>query len=68
MDVEVCKEKDEREGIANQNVVHPLGEVAINVERVEGMDDGKGELELWREREGGREGGREGEVGMNGWR
>ena len=46
MDVEVGEEDDERDGIANQAVVHPLGEVAVNVQRVDCMDDGQSELKL----------------------
>lgn len=64
VDVKVGKETDEGEGVANQSVVHPLGEVAINVERVDSMDYCETELKLlvrvrgrWKqtERERGRE-------------
>ena len=40
MKVEVSKENDERGSIANESVVHPLREVAVNVERVHAVDDG----------------------------
>ena len=46
VDVEVCEEDDERYGIAYQAVVHPLGEVAVNVEGMAGVDDGQSELQL----------------------
>lgn len=46
MDVKVGKEDYEGDGISNEAVVHPLGEVAVNVQRVSGMDDGQGELKL----------------------
>ena len=46
LDVEVCKEADEGEGIAYESVVHPLGEIAVDVDRVSAMDYGKTELKL----------------------
>ena len=46
LDVEVSEEADEREGVADESVVHPLGKVAVDVERMEGMDYGKTELKL----------------------
>ena len=46
LDVEVGEETDEGEGVANQSVVHPLGEVAVNVERVDSVDYCKTELKL----------------------
>ena len=51
MNVEVGEEDDERDGVTNQCPVHPLGEVAVNVEGVDTMDDRKTELQLY---EGGR--------------
>ena len=46
LDVEVGEETDEGEGVANQSVVHPLWEVAVNVERMDGVDYCKTELKL----------------------
>ena len=46
MEVEVGEENDERSGIADEGEVHPLGEVAVDVERMHAMDDGQRELQL----------------------
>ena len=56
VEVEVGEEYDKGCSIANECVVHPLREVAINVERMECMNDGQTELKLEkkREREGGK--------------
>ena len=65
MEVEVGEEDDEGGGVGYEGVVHPLGEVAVDVERVHAVDDGQGELELGgREGGGGRGGGEEGERGQ----
>lgn len=50
MDVEVGEEDDEGDGVANQSPVHPLGEIAVDVEGMDGVDYGKTELQLYRER------------------
>jgi len=46
LDVEISEEDDEGYGVTYQAVVHPLGEVAVHVERMTGMDDGQSELQL----------------------
>ncbi len=46
LNVEVGEEDDERYSITNESIVHPFGEVAVNVERVDGMHDGQTELQL----------------------
>ena len=48
LDVEVGEETYEGEGVANQGVVHPLGEVTVDVERVDSVDYRKTELKLGR--------------------
>ena len=63
MEVEVGEEDDEGGGVGYEGVVHPLGEVAVDVERVHAVDDGQGELELGALREGGEEGGTKEEGG-----
>ena len=63
VDIEVGEEDDEGSGIAYKCEVHPLWEVAVDVERVERMDDGQTELQLLIERlERERE--REGEMNV----
>lgn len=44
--VEVGEEQDERDGVRDERVVHPLGEVAVDVQGVDGVDDGQAELQL----------------------
>ena len=51
MDVEIGEENNEGDGVAYQSVLHPLGEVAINVESICSVDDAQRELQLCRERE-----------------
>ncbi len=46
MDVEVGEENNERNGVTNQAVMHPLGKVAVDVQRMGGMDDGQRKLQL----------------------
>ena len=46
VDVEVGEEDYEGDGIADARVVHPLGKVTVNVQRVGGMYDGHTELQL----------------------
>lgn len=50
MDVEVSEEDKEGSSIAYEGVVHPLREVAVNVEGVYSMDDTQRELQLCRGR------------------
>jgi len=50
MDVEVSEEDKEGSSIAYKGVVHPLREVAVNVEGVYSMDDTQRELQLCRGR------------------
>ena len=64
MNVEVGEENDEGRGIRNEGVVHPLGEVAVDVQRVHAVESSATKLELKRDR--GREG--EGERGGLGQR
>ncbi len=56
MNVEVGEEDDEGYSVPNESIVHPFGEVAVNVERVDGMHDGQSELQLcvcvWEHSEG----------------
>lgn len=44
LDVEVGEEAYEREGIADEGIVHPLGKVTVDVERVNSVNDGQTEL------------------------
>lgn len=46
MYVEIGEEDDEWYGVSNQCVMHPFGKVAINIKWVQGMNDGKTELQL----------------------
>ena len=46
MVVEVGEEQDEGDGVSDEREVHPFGKVAVNVERVDGVDDGQAELQL----------------------
>ncbi len=46
LNIEVSEESNEGDGISNESIVHPLGKVAVNVERVEGMYNGETELQL----------------------
>lgn len=40
VDIEVGEEDNKGDGVPNEGIVHPLGEVAVNVEGVHSMDDG----------------------------
>lgn len=44
--VEIAKQDDESDGIADEGVVHPVGEVAVDVERQSRVPDGDVELNL----------------------
>lgn len=46
MVVEVAKQEDEGDGVADEGVVHPVGEVAVDVERQGRVADGDVELNL----------------------
>ena len=44
--VEIGEEDDEGDCVTDEGVVHPLWEVAVDVERVDGVDYGQTKLEL----------------------
>lgn len=44
--VKVAEQDDEGDGVADEGVVHPVGEVAVDVERQGGVADGDVELDL----------------------
>lgn len=46
--VEVAKQDDEGDGVADEGVVHPVGEVAVDVQRQGSVADGDVELDLRR--------------------
>lgn len=52
--VEVAEEDDEGDGVADEGVVHPVGEVAVDVKGQGRVADGDVELDLERDREGQR--------------
>ena len=53
VDVEVSEENNEGGSVSKESVVHPFGEITVNVERVRAMDEGKRKLQLGRDRENG---------------
>lgn len=47
LNIEVSEEDNERNSISNQSVVHPLGKITVNVERVNCMYNGQTKLQLY---------------------
>ena len=62
MNVEVSEENNEGRGIRDEGVMHPLGEVAVDVQGVHTVQSGSTKLQLRRERGEGRGG-----KGRGGW-
>ena len=56
MNVEVSEENNEGRGIRDEGVMHPLGEVAVDVQGVHTVQSGSTKLQLRRERGEGRGG------------
>jgi len=46
LDIEICEEYYKRYGIANERIMHPFREVAVNVEGVHAVDNRQRELQL----------------------